>query len=146
MHLRVEPLTEHEEAIGTLYRLFSEKYPECRGVWSELADDEANHASWIRGLAARVRDGKVRLNLERFQNEAIQSSMAFVRRQTEIMNSQFLPLQNAISIALQLEETILEKRFFEVFETSDPEIEEIIQNIVAETRMHYDKLKAIHKT
>lgn len=137
----VQLLAEHEEAIGNLYHLFSLKFPESKAFWSALSDDEFRHAMWIRTILNQFLGVGGRLRPDRFHPEAVQLSLDFINRQLQLAEQGPISLKTAVSIATQLENAIIERRFFEIFESSDPQMDETIQKIIVETERHRDSLK-----
>jgi hypothetical protein len=45
-----ELLANNEESISEHYKIYSDKFGEHKNFWSELAEQEKNHALWIRDL------------------------------------------------------------------------------------------------
>ena len=50
-------------------------------------------------------------------------------------------LDQALTTALRLEESLIEKRFFEVFDSDSPELKEVFQDLSRETEAHIEKIK-----
>lgn len=111
-------LLEHEEKLGELYATFADKFPESRSTWSELATDERTHAGWIRDLWRKFDNGEVKLSGEKFNPQALRSSIEYIDKvKREAASARFM-LTNAVSIALDLENAMIDRKFFKVFDLS----------------------------
>ncbi|MFW6126220.1 MAG: hypothetical protein ACOC58_03860, partial [Chloroflexota bacterium] len=53
-----------------------------------------------------------------------------------------LPLSHALSVTLSTEEALLERRFFEVFETDSVELKHVLQDLAHATEQHVNKVRA----
>ena len=127
----------HEEAIGRLYQTYAERFPELAEFWLKLATEEGHHADWIAMLQAQMRDDPMSLISNRFPLVAIERSIAFVEKLIlESARPDFTRL-NAISAALNLEQALLESKYFEVFETDKPKLKRILGLLQDETRSPY---------
>jgi len=60
----IEGLVQIEETLFGIYRLFAERFPAYRDMWSRMAEEEEVHAKWIRDLYGKVEQGSVRLGRE----------------------------------------------------------------------------------
>lgn len=139
---KIEVLGEHQEAIGNLYHIYSERSPDLSLFWSQLADDKFRHVIWIHSLLDGVRQGKVRLDRNRFQMEAIRAAFQFVRRQISSARKRSGSFPQTFPVALSIETTILDKKFFEAFESDLPELRELTCKLLEETKEHLKKLRA----
>ena len=139
---KIEALGEHQEAIGNLYHIYSERSPDFSQFWSQLADDKFRHVIWINAMLDGVRQGKVRLNRNRFQMEAIRAALQFVRRQISSARKRSVSFKQAFPVAVSIETTILDKNFFEAFESDLPELRKLTGKLLEETKDHLEKLRA----
>lgn len=139
---KVEILGELQEAGGNLYHIFSERFPDFSQFWSRLADDKFRHVIWINTLLGGVRQGKVRLNRDRVHMEAIRSSLQFARRQISSARKHTGSFKQAVSVAISIEMAIMDKKFFEAFESDLPDLRELADKLLEETKTHLEKLKS----
>lgn len=139
---KVEILGELQEASGNLFHIYSQRFPDFSQFWSILADDKFRHVIWINTLLGGVRQGKVRVNRDRIHMEAIRSSLQFARRQISSARKHTGSCKQAFSVAVSLETAIMEKKFFEAFESDSPDFRELADKLLEETKIHLDKLKA----
>lgn len=136
----IELLASHEDTISLLYRAYAERFPEFAEFWSGLAGQEASHAGWIRGLAARLGQGSVFFR-ERFKLEPLQISLEYMLAELERAREQDVSMSLALARAMQIEEALIEKRYFEVFEGDSVELSHALQNLDRDTREHVSQIK-----
>ena len=120
--------------------------PEYKQFWLELAQEETAHAVWIRNFRDKAEEGSVYFNEERFNIEAIQTYLREVKKDIAETKSKELSLINALSRALAFETSLIERKFFEIFEGDSVELKHILLNLAEATKKHGEKISAqIHK-
>jgi rubrerythrin len=129
-------LIKNEEGMRDLYLAYAEKYPQCEEFWSGLAVEESGHADWIRELAGQVREGRIHIEPGRFRNEAIASFTKYVQDELARAQREEMLLITALSIALSAEQTMIERGFFEIFDTDSAELKHVLHNIATATEEH----------
>jgi len=133
-------MVKHEETIGELYGLFARKFPEHERLWSDLSRQEMEHADWIRRLYAKTEDGSVSVCKERFDIGEAQTSLNYVR--VLMANArQPISLSRAFSMAMEIENSLLEKKFYEVFEGDSEELKRAFELLVLEIQQHIAKIQ-----
>lgn len=132
-------LAKNEEAIAGLYQAYSQKFKEM-AIWSELVNDELEHAKWLRDLGSQIGEGKVFFKEDRFDPNAIQTSINDINKlASEADDPNVLPI-NALSYAKDLENSLLESNYFEVFDGDDPSLKEVLNKLKIETEGHAQKV------
>lgn len=134
-------LREHEKAIGRLYAAYARRFPRDREFWLGLSQEERQHAQWVESLQARVEEDPSSLVADRFPTAAIELSLAYVNRLIENADDFHLTRTNALSIALDLERSLLEHRYFEVFTSDNPQIRQTLQLLRQCTQTHLQKVQ-----
>ena len=142
----LELLADHEAAIGRLYRAYSERFGEHREFWLRLAREEQDHASWIRSLFPLVQEGTLGVVAGRFLPAAIRSSLDYVEQRIADASDGDLALVTAVSVATDLEDAMIEKRFFEVIDADSPELRRVLARLAASTREHLERVKALRSS
>ena len=141
----IKLLAEHEKAISRLYKEYARKLPEQKDFWSIIAAEEIKHASWIFKLRPQVEEGSLYFKEGRFKTEAIKTSLEYIKNQiTEVQNNK-ISAKNALSVARDLESGLIEKKFFEVFEPDCREIKQVLLDLTAATREHYNRIEKVWK-
>jgi hypothetical protein len=138
----IKSLAEHEEAISQLYDLYSLQFSDYLDFWAELAADKRKHAGWIRMLNGGIYAGDIVFKSDRFSLDEINSSIVFIRVQIDFAHRNEVSLMQAFSNAVGLEETALEKGFFNIFEGDAPELQHVLINIRVSINEHCQKIRA----
>lgn len=129
-------LAENEEAVGALYRVYAKRFPDHGNLWSSLADEEDEHAGWIRVLCSTARAGGLSIDRGRFRGEAIQTYLNYLSSELARVKQGETTLLNALSVTLYIEESLIESRFFEVFEADAPQLKQLLRNLESATKAH----------
>ncbi|MHC4500405.1 MAG: hypothetical protein ACYS9T_05325 [Planctomycetota bacterium] len=136
----IEMLAKHEEAVGQLYKAYAEKYTDHRDFWLGLSGDENQHALWINELYSKVEDGSVHFKQDRFQMPAIQHSLNYVQKMLLKSQEPDFELTEALSTAWYIEDALLEKKFFDVFETDSADLKETLRKLSEATTEHRQRI------
>ena len=142
MHV-VDSLINNEVNVGKLYRAYAERFREYCSFWADLASEEVKHASWIRKLALKVADGTVIINDKRFNASAIKTFSNYLERELIKVNKDDIPLINALSTALYIEESLIEQKYFEVFDGDSIEFKKTMIDLANGTKDHRSKIKEL---
>lgn len=137
----IEQLAYHEELVSELYKAYARKFPDYRQFWSELADDEIKHAGWIRALRSKTEKGTRITGNDRFRMVPIPLSLRYVGNQLAHAQKEEMALIKALSIALDIEKSMVEKKFFEVLEGDSSELRDVLAALADQTRKHFEELQ-----
>ena len=132
-------LYQHELALAGLYGKFAMEFPEYKVMWSQLVQEENNHAEIVQTIRQLLTEGSVRVDRGRFKAMAIQSSLRYVAEQIRKVEAGDITCRQAIGIAFDLENSLLEKIFVEIH-SDNSEIEESLNTIIDATKTHRLKL------
>ena len=137
----VELLINNEVNVGKLYRAYAEQFLDYCSFWSGLASEEAEHASWIRKLASKVAGGAVIINDRRFNASAIKTFSDYLERELIKVNKSGISLISALSTALYIEESIIEQKYFELFDGDSIEFKKTLIDLANATKDHRSRVK-----
>ena len=137
----VELLVNNEVNVGKLYRAYAEQFPDYCSFWAGLASEEAEHASWIRKLASKVAEGAVIINDRRFSASAIKTFSGYLERELIKVNESGISLISALSTALYIEESIIEQKYFELFDGDSIEFKKTLIDLANATKNHLSRVK-----
>ena len=132
-------MAENEESVARLYEAYAGRFPEHAGFWSGLAAEERDHARWLRELGSRVEEGTLFVNEDRFRREPIRVFREYL--EGELRRQGPVPLARALSVALSTEQALIERRFFEVFETDSAELKHVLHDLASATEEHVRKVR-----
>jgi rubrerythrin len=136
-----EALAINEEMAGKLYQFFAEKFPEHGIFWMELSAAEFRHAKWLRGMLNQINNGSMAYVPGRLKIEAIKSFTLYLNdRITQTKNGK-IDLDEAISLALDIEQSLIERKYFEISKGMTTDMKKVITALADETERHYSALQ-----
>ncbi|OGV70255.1 MAG: hypothetical protein A2283_00345 [Lentisphaerae bacterium RIFOXYA12_FULL_48_11] len=113
----IDLLIKNEEAIGSLYKACALQFPGFAEFWQKIALEEKAHADVLRELAKHLQNQKVLLNHRKFNTTAVQTTIDYILKQREKVESGSMTLLQVLAAAQDIEQSIVDRDFFEVFET-----------------------------
>lgn len=135
-------LAAHESAIADLYEAYSRRFPGRADFFRALAADEREHARVIVQFAEQVLSGAVRVDPQRFSSTSVLASLDRVRGHLqEAVDRTDLPLVRALAVSVDLEDSLIERRYFEIVESDEPELAALLGQLAAETEDHRRKVR-----
>ena len=136
-----EMLAQNEERLSELYGVYAEKFPEYQDLWNKLAEEESQHATWIRKLVSWVKEGVININKNRFNVSAIRTFSNYVDKEITNVKISFVSSINALVIASYIEDSIIEHNYFEVFEGDSLELRNTLIDLANATNKHRNMMK-----
>jgi rubrerythrin len=130
-------LAEHERAIARLYQAYSSRFDEYGIFWGDLAQEELKHAACLNKLRTLLKEDPAIVIVERFSVDAIRFSIDYVNELIGRASQPNFELINALSLAKKLEESLLEKNFFEALSGDSQETREALEFLANETERHF---------
>lgn len=132
-----------EGAIGELYNLYEKYHPEMGEFWGKLAAEERIHATMLEEVrASLINHGVLMHGLDHFKVEQVQFRIDFVRRQIENALEQPPTAEQAVMIALNIESSIIDSRFFEFAKSDGSEFQIAAHKLAHETHDHIKMVQA----
>jgi rubrerythrin len=132
----LEMLIRHESAIRQLYEVFAATFPDRQEFWRALVADEQRHADRLEMLRSGPSTGAWFSNDSGLRSQAIKSSIGYVESQTERAQDGGVSLLQALSIARDLENALIEQHFAKMQVPEHEEIRAVIVELVADTERH----------
>jgi hypothetical protein len=138
----LEALGDHELALAELYGTFARVWTDDGAMWKNLASSERSHAGALRRLARIVaaRPGAFR-PARALTAAATKLQADYVMSRAAEVASGVVARRTAMLMARDIESSILETRFDELFDTDDGDYLTIAAGVVAETGAHYRLLE-----
>jgi rubrerythrin len=138
----ISAMTKHELALAELYKAFGEQVVSMKDFWSRLAHEETQHAATLQRLAGNMVHKPLYLNERKFNTAAVRTSLRFLEGKTNEIRRDGTTALKALGLALDQEQSMLENRYFEVFETDSPEIGKVFSMLRRETTRHAEEIRA----
>lgn len=136
-----------ESTTAEIYHLLATKLPEARVLWRDLAASEENHATILITGAGYLKTGKLPEYVVPHSQELIDETFRLVRDAKSEVNGAHLSLQDALALALKIENSTAESYLQEVMlsDTDSPVIARL-QKIRTDELTHIEKIKNFMKT
>ena len=139
----IQAIQQHELSLARMYEEFARSHPEHRQFWSQLAREESLHAKWIESLGRHFQKGQLGGSGLKLNRQALKTSISHIEKQTEASRKGDLSLLNAVSIALDIEKSMIENKFFEIFDLDDAKFDRIRSGLKQETAKHRQHLEKL---
>ncbi len=132
----LEMLIRHESVIGQLYEVFASLFTEREGFWRSLAEDEQVHADRLGELGSEPSINRWLSHDSGLRPQAIKSSIGYVESQIERAEEGRVTSLQALSIARDLENALIEEQFSRMSDSVHIEAGPILLQLAAETETH----------
>jgi rubrerythrin len=138
----IEALAKNEANVAELYRKYGERFPEYKEFWNSLAAEEIGHADKLRSLSKVSTEYNLNIR-SRFNITAIQNFSKHVL--TEINHSRLenSSIINALSVALYIEQSLIEHKYFEVFDSDSIAIKQVLSSLAEDTNRHMETVRRL---
>ena len=133
----IELLAKNEESIGRLYQVYAERFPEYAEFWASLAVEETQHSNWIHELVEKAHEGSAYVVTGRFKEQAIETFLGYLEREIAKAKATTIPLIESLSTALYIEKSIIERKYFEVFDSDQTELTHLLGDLRSATERAY---------
>jgi len=133
-------LADNESRIGRLYSAYAEKFPEYYNFWILLASEEEAHSQWIKDLHGDVLKGSLFFDSERFDVKAIKLFADYLEQKSVELKEKDFDLKKALGIAFDIENALIESRWFEIYKTDQPSLRFSLKRLQDATNNHKQKL------
>ena len=129
-------------AVARFYATCALCWPGDRPFWLALAREEMEHHKTCKRIEALVRAKPAYVVVGRaFRPQAVELVRQGVERQTHLAMARKLPLRGALVAAQQIENSIIENRYWEILRSLDDEFDGIVAAAGPETHVHRRRLE-----
>ncbi len=126
-----------ELAIGRFYSVCAECMDEDRDFWLDIVRQEESHAKTLYKMYTIIIARPERFEKGRpFNPTAITTFTSSIEAKIESLRKGCIPKKNIYIYARDIENSLLEDRFFEIVKTDDVEYQTLAKSIVSETSGH----------
>lgn len=134
-------LQQHELVIGQLYGAYAQRFGGYADFWEKLSAEEFKHAACLKSLRTQMQNNPDIVIVERFSKDAIEFSIRYVKELIERSGQPDFKIINALSLAMKLEEALLENNYFEVLAGDTEDVRGVLEILTNETKRHFQTLK-----
>jgi len=125
-------LIENEETLSKLYKIYSQKFDEYQLFWERLSEDEIEHANAIRALE-KIAD---EITEKRFDKDTILEFSAYINIKLNDAKKENQSIEKAIKTAVEIENEIIERQFFEPFDGDSAYLKKAIRYLKETVETH----------
>jgi hypothetical protein len=138
----IDLFEDNELNVSRLYRVYSKRFPADEPFWKRLSAEEITHAGQIRTL--RTLSG-LKLVENNFTRGIVNYVIDFVKKEIEKAEVGAISDIEAVNVALRIEQSILEKKYFDFFQDTDKTLDEVMGKLGRETEIHLKMLQKMAK-
>ena len=134
----IDLFEDNELKISILYKLYSQKIPAKKTFWKKISDEEVGHA---KDIARSFSKEKECFKENKFSRGVVNYVSGFVEEKIEEARKNKMTHAEAINTALRIEQSILERKCFEMFIPTDATVKKVIEKLNKDTQRHADQLR-----
>lgn len=132
-----------ELTIGRIYQAFAEQFPEQADTWTALADDETQHAAWLRELQHAADDSLIDIDLLLYNHTLLKYFLDHVTTVLAHAAAHHYTPEEALQTAVSLEFTIIEEQFYKIAVENETTLRRVFTSLEAATTQHAERLMAL---
>ncbi len=136
----IEMLAKNEEIVASLYATFTNKFPEHQKFWNIMELEERTHADWIRRLS-KIKDQHFFIKAERFDIQDMEKYQKFLEDTVTRFKEHAWTPKGALNACLDIENSLLESRYFEIFDGDVEGFKMLLGKLASATRNHVERVK-----
>ena len=137
----IELLILNEQLISKLYTIYAEKFTEEKEFWLKTAAEEDIHAGLLEGLRLILQESRSFFEEGRFSIKAIELSIAYLKDLIQKAGNH--SLINALSMARDIENSLIEQGFFKVISGDSVHLKDALVKIEQDTKKHREEIQEL---
>ena len=130
----------YQLTVGQLYKTYSTIFPDECDKWMAFAEEELMRAKWLSIIKTYVEGEIISLKITKISVQSVERAISFIHKQIQLAIKGKVDLHAALVIALQIDDSIIQKSFFNMFNFSNKKADDIRRYITKETTDHREKL------
>jgi len=138
----MEAMVEAELAVGQCYRACADYRGDEAAFWLQLVREEEQHARSVRRimeiLTLRPEDFRP---VQSFSADSARIFRDLARQREGELRRGTLSFPQMLNHLVEMENSLLESRYFKIVESEDPEFDHLLSLMVEQTRQHQQKLE-----
>jgi len=137
----ITQLAECEDMVGRIYAAYAKHFPDLEDFWLDLSRDEMEHGRLVRFLGDGIASGITSFTAVEIKPQSVQMFFSYLHSQAARAETETMTLVAALSIALNIEKSILEADYFTYFKGSSIMTANAIRQLLEETKRHRDAVQ-----
>jgi rubrerythrin len=130
------------EMLGDLYVVSAEQFPQKEAIWMELAGDEKKHLDWLRQLLDSCEKGQVVFAEDKIKTYTLEAFLSYIAGIVTKAENGELTLAQTMTMACDLENSLVIRKVFEHFDAPTSELKAIITRMNSEADQHHRRVLA----
>ncbi|MDR3558778.1 MAG: hypothetical protein P4L62_04900 [Candidatus Pacebacteria bacterium] len=132
---------ENELKISQLYDMYAQALPDHKDFWEKISEEEIGHANAISDAFAVLGKKNEYFEENNFTRGIIKYVSDFVEEQIMAAVKKKPTHLEAINVALRVEQSMLEKKCFEIFIPTDDALKDVLKRLNQDTERHVNLLR-----
>lgn len=138
----LELMKSYELILKDLYALFAVKIPADKEFWKKLSEEENKHAYWLEVLGVNMQKKGISINDDsRFNAPLIKISIKHAQEALADFGRTEVNAFDALTFASDMENSMIEKKFFEVFYGINDDFDRVMKLLKEETIKHNQRIQ-----
>jgi len=137
----MQMLAATEEAVGRLYEIYANRFPEHEEFWFGLTMEEADHSNSILDLISKVRKGSANFFANQSLVENVQKFQDHLKQQQSRAKREDISFIDALHVALDIEKSLIEREFYRLFEGVSVETRNVLKYLDSASGNHIKVLQ-----
>jgi rubrerythrin len=134
----IDLFEDNELKISILYNLYAQKIPGKKTFWKKISDEEVMHAKQIAKNFAREKEC---FKENQFSRGVVNYVSGFVEEKIEEAKKNKMTHVEAINTALRIEQSMLEKKCFDMFMPTSITVKKVLERLNKDTERHANQLR-----
>ena len=136
-------MIRQEVLLAKLYTLFIEQFPEHDEIWKHLVIEEKKHASWLNQFYDAGEKGIILFDEGKVKTYTMNAYIDHLEQVIAKIENQELTQTQAISFALDFENSLIEKNVFTHFDSTSKKVRRILKRLKLEAENHIQKVQSL---
>jgi hypothetical protein len=125
----IEMLVDYEQTISQLYKVFADQHPDYREFWATLAWEEDNRAGRILELKSEIEQRRATFDSANISSSGVRNSIVYIKDQAEKIHRTRIPFITALTIARDIEKSIVYGKIFNSFKGYTVKNQQMIRDL-----------------
>ena len=134
----IDLFEDNELKISILYNIYSQNFPAKKAFWKKISDEEVTHA---RDIARSFSKEKECFKENKFSRGIVNYVSGYVEEKIEEAKRKKLTHAEAVNSALRIEQSMLERKCFDIFIPTNITVKKVIEKLNKDTQRHADQLR-----
>lgn len=122
----IELCIEQELLLAKIYRLLAERFPQHAPFWSALAEEETEHAGWVKHLQELAKKDAIDFDEGKTRSYTVRTFIDYLRDVERQISRRELTVDRALMITLDMERSLIERNAYSRFRASAPQMQSIL--------------------